>query len=101
MAVIQRFPPVNQSARTASSRCLALEINISSKRTPQNVGDFLKNVGVFRKNVGDFLKNVGVFRKNVGDFSKNVGDFFKNVGDFHHNHLRTLSKGEKEGGSTR
>ena len=87
MAVIQRFPPVNQSARTASSRCLALEINISSKRTPQNVGDF--------------LKNVGVFRKNVGDFSKNVGDFFKNVGDFHHNHLRTLSKGEKEGVSTR
>ena len=87
MAVIQRFPPVNQSARTASSRCLALEINISSKRTPQNVGDF--------------LKNVGVFRKNVGDFSKNVGDFFKNVGDFHHNHLRTQSKGEKEGVSTR
>ena len=87
MAVIQRFLPGNQSARTASSRCLALNINISSKRTPQNVGDF--------------RKNVGVFRKNVGDFSKNVGDFFKNVGDFHHNHLRTQSKGEKEGGSTR
>ena len=80
MAVIQRFLPGNQSAQTASSRCLALNINISSKRTPQNVGDFRKNVGVFRKN---------------------VGDFFKNVGDFHHNHLRTLSKGEKEGGSTR
>ena len=86
MAVIHRFLPGNQSARTASSRCLALKINISSKRTPQNVGDF--------------RKNVGVFRKNVGDFSKNVGVFFKNVGDFHHNHLRTLSKGEKEGVST-
>lgn len=80
MAVIQRFLPGNQSARTASSRCLALEINISSKRTPQNVGDF---------------------RKNVGLFSKNVGDFFKNVGDFHYNHLRTLSKVENEGVSTR
>lgn len=80
MAVIQRFLPGNQSARTASSRCLALEINISSKRTPQNVGDF---------------------RKNVGLFSKNVGDFFKKVGDFHYNHLRTLSKVENEGVSTR
>ena len=43
-----------------------------SRIPPKNVGDFLKNVGLFPKNVGDFLNYLRRFCKLLGHCLQNL-----------------------------